>query len=532
MTNHKQAIKDILDRGEEGEIRALFGFTVSDTDERVMYKYRLWSRWFFPKFFKSKDAPFHQLMDSNNLKVYRGVARSYTNAGFRGCSKTTNTKLFVAYCIANDLDHSRRYFKVLSGDIGNSKQIVTDIYNLLIDPKIVLYYPEIFEKTVQKREETMGSFTTATGVKILADTVGSDQRGQIQEDSRPDFIWFDDFETRNTLRSAVKTKVIWDNMQEGIEGLAKGGGYVATCNYLSERGNVHKLIDGGDERNIVQIVPIKDKDGNPTWSARYSKEEVDQILKDADDPEGEYLQNPALSRDTFFDRDSIDKMDKHPVQREIAGHRLYFEYVAGHRYAMGADVAGGVGLDSSTTVIWDFDTVPARVVATYKSNTISPEQFGYEMSRQGDRFGQCLIAPENNNHGHASIAILKQAYPIDKIHQTQRPDTRIEVADRTEYGWNTNSITKPKMLSKLARDIEDGLVDLVDPDLIREARSYTRNDLMDREIDPRLSTRHYDLLIAACIGYQMKDFVSYDAKDDPDALDYIPDEPIYRGIGI
>ena len=49
----------------------------------------------------------------------------------------------------------------------------------------------------------MASFTTATGVKMIADTVGTDQRGDIQENVRPDFIWFDDFETRKTLRSAV-----------------------------------------------------------------------------------------------------------------------------------------------------------------------------------------------------------------------------------------------------------------------------------------------------------------------------------------
>ena len=48
----------------------------------------------------------------------------------------------------------------------------------------------------------MASFTTTTGVKVVADSVGTDQRGAIQEESRPDFIWFEDFENRTTLRSA------------------------------------------------------------------------------------------------------------------------------------------------------------------------------------------------------------------------------------------------------------------------------------------------------------------------------------------
>ena len=45
----------------------------------------------------------------------------------------------------------------------------------------------------------MDSFTTATGVKVKAGTVGMEQRGQIQEEARPDYIYFDDFETRKTL---------------------------------------------------------------------------------------------------------------------------------------------------------------------------------------------------------------------------------------------------------------------------------------------------------------------------------------------
>ena len=56
-------------------------------------------------------------------------------------------------------------------------------------------------------------------------------------------IWFDDFETRKTLRSAVETQAIWDNMEEARNGLSKDGGVIYTANYLSERGNVHRLIE-------------------------------------------------------------------------------------------------------------------------------------------------------------------------------------------------------------------------------------------------------------------------------------------------
>jgi hypothetical protein len=54
----------------------------------------------------------------------------------------------MAFAISNDLDHSRKYFKVLTEDGSNSKQIVTDVYNMLISPRVHYYYSEVFEKTV------------------------------------------------------------------------------------------------------------------------------------------------------------------------------------------------------------------------------------------------------------------------------------------------------------------------------------------------------------------------------------------------
>jgi hypothetical protein len=80
------------------------------------------------------------------------------------------------------------------------------------------------------------------------------------------------------------------------------------------------------------------------------------------------------------------------------------------------------------------------------------------------------------------------------------------------YGWNTNALTKPRMLLSFSKAVEDGLIELNDPDLIAECKSYTRNDLVDDVKDARLTTRHFDLLIAACIAWQMKDHARVENK--------------------
>jgi hypothetical protein len=74
-------------------------------------------------------------------------------------------------------------------------------------------------------------------------------------------------------------------------------------------------------------------------------------------------------------------------------------------------------------------------------------------------------------------------------------------------------------------------VELSDQDLINEARSYTRDDLMDSEVDPRLSTRHFDLLMAAVIGWQMRNYAEiYEKTEEMDILE--EERPKYADIGI
>jgi hypothetical protein len=393
------------------------------------------------------------------------------------------------FCIANDINHYRRYYKVLTKDLSNSKQSVTDIYNMFLDPQILSFYPEVFSKTITKREETMSSFTTSTGVKVVANTVGTDQRGQLQEDARPDFIWFDD---------------IGDNMEEARTGLSKDGGCVYTANYISERGNVHRLIGKEDSQNIVMITPILDKEGNPTWPI-YTKEEIETIKKSADDFEGEYMCSPSASADVIFDRQTLNKMVPMVPIKEISGCKIFRNFDPAHRYGSGQDVGGGIGLDSSASVIIDFDMIPAQVVSTYSSNEIRPDSFGYEIAKQGERYGECIVAPENNKYDMV-IGKLREIYPTDKIYKTQRKSTKVKDGEYTDYGWNTNQLTKPKMFYALSKAVDDGLLELNDINLINEAKSYSRDDVMDQEIDPRLTTRHFDLLTACAIAWMMKDF--------------------------
>lgn len=506
-------IRGILDRANPKELRALFEFIPEDGIDRIEKKFILWSRFFFPKFFSSKDAPEHSGIDRGNIKIYIGQEKEFLDIAFRGFSKTTRTKLFIAFCIANDTSHYRKYFKVLSKDLGNAKQTTTDVYNMLVSRRIHIVYPEIFQKTDAKREETMASFTTATGVKMTADTIGTDQRGQIQDESRPDFIFFDDIETRMSLMSAVTTFKIWQNMDEAITGLSKDGGAVYCCNYVSELGNVHKLVQRISHKIIVPI----ERNGEPTWD-RYTKEDINQLRNSVEDFEGDYLCKPSASKDVYYDRPSLEAMPVLEPIREIAGFKVFKKYDPSHRYASGHDVAGGVGLDSSTSVVIDFSMIPAQVVATYADNTVLPEAFGNEVYSQTNMFGNCISAIENNKFDQAILKAKQLGVNLFKMAKGQTLKTLTIANPQYTYGWNTNALTKPKMHADLRKAVYDGLLQMNDKNLINEAMSYTRNDLIDSEPDTRLTTRHFDLLTACAMAWQMKDYATVYESDTIDFL--------------
>ena len=490
--------------------REFFGFD-NHTPKEIVFRFNLFTRKYYSRFFDSKDAPFHKEIDIYNARIWMGEINSFLNIAFRGGSKTTRTKLFIAFAVLNDRLRRKKYIKVLCRESSNSSQFTTDLYNLIIAVSSI--YPETFKKSALKREETMSGFTTATGIKVQAGTIGSSQRGDVQDESRPDLIIFDDFEDRLTLRSAVVTKSVWDTMEEARTGLSKDGGSIYLANYISEQGNVHKLVEKIENKMITPII----KDGEPTWN-RYSVEDIERIEKDADDFVGEYLCKPDASKDVYFDREVLEKMEIRQPIREIAGFKIYREYNPSHRYAGGHDVAGGVGLDSSASVFIDFSTIPAQVVGTFHSNTVLPEAFGDEIYSESLHWGKCLVAPESNKYDQA---ILKARQLGAKIYTHPRGKTAKTIYQGNptyQYGWETNSLTKSKMMSDFRKAVNDGLVVLNDIDLIKEAKAYTRNDLIDRSPDPRdvtLSTRHYDVLSAGAIAWQMKDIAEANEEDSP-----------------
>lgn len=74
------------------------------------------------------------------------------------------------------------------------------------------------------------------------------------------------------------------------------------------------------------------------------------------------------------------------------------------------------------------------------------------------------------------------------------------------FGWLTTHLSKTTAFMDFRTDYNDGLIHIFDVDVLKEMKAYTNNDLTDTSTG--LVTRHFDLLMAVVIAWQMHKYVA------------------------
>ena len=202
----------------------------------------------------------------------------------------------------------------------------------------------------------------------------------------------------------------------------------------------------------------------------------------------------TYSGNKLFDQEKLIAMKKKCENGElIQGWIIYEHPITGHHYVIAADVAEGLGQDSSAAVVIDFTARIPKIVATYTNNKIDPGIFAYELQWAGHFFKSAFIAVERNNHGHTTILRLRDIYSEDRIFQEST----------NKWGWHTNLVTKPKMMFDLAEAIQNELLDIPSRAILAEMQTYDKSELSAIRFNPE-ATKHWDLLMATAIGFQMR----------------------------
>lgn len=246
-----------------------------------------------------------------------------------------------------------------------------------------------------------------------------------------------------------------------------------------------------------------------SWKEYYTEEEFELIKREFTDKRMIAQEYPLTaeeaflsSGDRFFDP-RISSNIKIEEPKEIIGSWSYYRnFEPGHRYSGGGDVAEGVGQHNSTIVIIDYDALvdvgdrkiqKPKVVAVYSDNRVKPDILAYEFQNGGNRYGNCIMAPERNNHGWATITKLKEIY------------FNLYIDEKDQLGWLTTLANKPKMMTDLRTAVHQDLIDISDKALRQEIISYPATDLNSARVDEEDETQgHFDRVIAIAIAWQMR----------------------------
>jgi hypothetical protein len=132
-------------------------------------------------------------------------------------------------------------------------------------------------------------------------------------------------------------------------------------------------------------------------------------------------------------------------------------------YAIGADVAEGLedGDDSTVQVVNKDYQQCARYIGK-----IDPDTFGRFLVGMAKFFNTAILAPEINNHGHATLAAIKNAKYYKVFKREVQEELGKDIQDKV--GWQTNTKTKTKMADDLNEVHRDNSLEINDELTLRE----------------------------------------------------------------
>lgn len=477
---------------------------------------------YFSEYFKYKIPNFHIDFYKDLEDLENGEINESIWVAFRESAKTSLAKIFLTHAICYQ---KKRYILAGSYDKKNAESILFDVvFSLQTNPKLLHDFGSLYTEKRGDDEVKMkrvASFITASGIKVESISTQESTRGRLYQSFRPDLLLYDDIENSKTRLSVPLTRKIIAHLDEAKAGLSPEGVILYLGNYLSESGVIAHLMSSisRNDRGVVRNVPVIIK-GKTVWPDKYALTDEEALetgkislqtrrreLGDISWREN-MMNDPAGAAEPFFDRRKIDLAIANapdPIE-DLAGFHVFARYNPSHRYAIGADTSMGLGLDSNAAATIDFSSVPNLLVGTYANNQIPPDVFAHELKREGNMYGTCLVAPESNGEsGGACVNTLKNIYK--NVYQTRQSGKIYDKATQ-RVGWRTTGASKPEMLFKLKKDYEDGTLEIRDVRLLREMRSYTAIDAV-QEVSPLEATRHFDLLMAACIANMMREHATY-----------------------
>lgn len=342
--------------------------------------------YYFRHYIKYPFADFHWDMfeDLNELRE-----RKINELGWIAFRESVKTSLVKSHIVRRICYEEKKFINVDCYDGDNSEQILFDVASELQgNPYIINDFGQLYNEerfAAFKTKKRIKDFITANKIRVAAYTTQQAVRGRTYGENRPDELILDDFETYLTIRSKAAQDQVDAHMGEFYGGLAPDHSVIYLGNYISEFGNVQKLIDRAktSETLKVRMIPVADEwMGKIFWPDKYvwTTEEAKRLNENRrpDRPLvaletkkeqmgdmfwGDMMNQPMKSENAEFTRDMFKYISKEEVDKKVTICRVIFDPAGSKKKS--ADFTG-------VTIFW-IDTDGNRYLKSYQVKFDSKE---------------------------------------------------------------------------------------------------------------------------------------------------------------
>lgn len=250
--------------------------------ERLLTNYAAFCEYYFPHFLTLRDkttgevirtvhnAPFHnqaarKVMDTPNLKAVFMWPR--------GHAKSTHFDIFMPLWLMLRPKRLINFMVVVGKSQDSANRLLGDIQaELEYNQRIIADFGQ--QKNLGLW--TAGEFKTASGVKFLAVGRGQSPRGLREREARPDYIVIDDLDDDELCRNEKRVHDLTDWVKEALFGaLDVGRGRFLMVGNLISKTSVLANIAATPGVFVSKVQAI-DKNGEPVWKEKWSKEDAQE----------------------------------------------------------------------------------------------------------------------------------------------------------------------------------------------------------------------------------------------------------------
>lgn len=253
--------------------------------KRLLSNYDEFCEYYFSHFLTLRDkstgeivktihnAPFHtkaalKIKNTPNLKaVFKWP---------RGHAKSTHIGVFIPLWLIFQPKRLINFMITVGKSEDSAIRLLGDLQaELEYNQKLIADFGE--QKNLGSWLE--GEFKTKGGAKFLAVGRGQSPRGLRDREARPDYIIIDDLDDDELCRNEKRVKDLTDWVKEALFGsLDVGRGRFIMVGNLISKNSVLANISASKGVHVSEIKAV-DKDGNPVWAEKWTKEEA-QLYKD------------------------------------------------------------------------------------------------------------------------------------------------------------------------------------------------------------------------------------------------------------